>query len=145
MYQPFRRTYQLLAIHYILSLTVAFWYFHKKQSIPAIFNRNNNMYKTTLISVVKKCQCAMPLALKVASHATFKHHTDWYWNCCKWKSVSSRHQNMRYCRSWCKIGKNSWSYQDKILRERFLKWLMWSFYTTTCWSYSREIDFYTSW
>ena len=44
-----------------------------------------------------------------------------------------------YCRSWCKIRKNSWSYEGKILHEHSLKWLTESFYTTTCWCYSREI------
>ena len=79
MHPPFSRTYQLLAIHYTLSLTVDFWYFYKKQSLlPAIFNRNNNMYKSTLINYIiwmrlKTCQCAMSLTLKVSSHTTFKH------------------------------------------------------------------------
>ena len=35
--------------------------------------------------------------------------------------VTSR---VRYCKSWYKNGKNSWSYQGKILRDHFLEWLV---------------------
>ena len=82
IHPQFRHAYQLLVIHYILSLTVTFRYFHKKQSLLAIFNRNNNMYK-------KHYFCYMNVSMNVVKNVPMCHASG---------SKGSQPHNIQVCR-----------------------------------------------